>query len=168
MCIRDRLYSSRTGLVWQAFLKERLNNELKRAASFDQDLVLGIISITEPPAEVSPDMLGGLILEHFPFSDLSFEYGENTYAVIIPNTDLDQGISNFEAFMAPAANLCGSESAAVIAVGLSSRNGRLLESDRLITEADKALKKAAAEHKSSIIAFRTDPSKYRDYLASRA
>lgn len=161
------LYSPNTGLVWQDLLKERLDNELKRAASFDQDLVLGVIRITGMPDGLDPGKIGRLLLDRFPFSDLAFEYGADGFAVIVPNADLDQGIAEFEALIPEVESLVGDDTSVKTAIGLSSRNGRLLEASRLMKEAGKALSKAAEEQDSSIIAFRTDPSKYRDFIASR-
>jgi len=163
----SKLYSPASGLVWQNFLNERLDNELKRAASFDQDLILGIIRISGAPSGIGPKVIGELILERFPFSDLAFEYGDNAYAVIIPNTDLDQGITEFEALISELNKLSAGGSSLISAVGLTSRNGRLLNAERLIKEADRALKKAESEKKSTIFAFRADPAKYREFIASR-
>ncbi|MBN2050987.1 MAG: hypothetical protein JW760_11115 [Spirochaetales bacterium] len=161
------LYSPDTNLVWEAFLQERLDNELKRAASFDQDLVLGLLSVSGYPASFSLKALGALILQHFPFTDLVFSYGLSGVAVIIPNTDLDQGIAEFEALQPDILELEQTESNLIISVGLTSRNGRLLDAQRLIKEAHRALEKALSEKKNSIIAFKTDPAKYREFIASK-
>jgi len=50
---------------------------------------------------------------------------------------------------------------------MSSRSGRLLNAERLILEADEALKKARTEEKSPIIAFKSDPEKYREFISKQ-
>ena len=160
------IHSPETGLLRRSFLNERLDNELKRAASFDQDLVLGLIGLSSMQESFNADTFVQLLLERFPFSDLAFEYNAGGFAVIIPNSDLNQGIVEFEGLLTEIEKTNGT-TGAVTPVGLSSRNGRLMDAVRLIKEADKALQKASCEQKSTIIAFRTDPSKYREFIASR-
>jgi hypothetical protein len=51
-------------------------------------------------------------------------------------------------------------------VGISSRNKRSVSASRLHTEVRAAWKKAASEEGSQIIAFRSDPDKFREFLSS--
>jgi hypothetical protein len=53
-------------------------------------------------------------------------------------------------------------------IGLSSRNGRLLSGKRLIQESQAALKKAASGGETGIVGFRSDPQKYREFLAKKS
>ena len=59
------------------------------------------------------------------------------------------------------------ESPADLCIGLSSRSGRLIDADRLIFETNEALEKALTDPSSNIIAFRSNPEKYRAYIASQ-
>ena len=54
------------------------------------------------------------------------------------------------------------------ALGISTRNLRLLPGSRLIDEADKALHKAFGETEMPIVAFRVNPDKYRQFIADSA
>ena len=147
---------------------ERLSAELRRAASFDQDLVLFLCAargITKE-GKLFADIAQGAI-EFFSFRDLCFEYGNSGFGVVIPNIDLDQGIDRVEAFMAKANIITkGTKRAIKITSGLSARNGRLISGDRIMREAEGALRKARDEE-NGIVAFRVDPQKYREYLSSK-
>ena len=54
-----------------------------------------------------------------------------------------------------------------VSMGLSSRNGRLLSESTFLKETETALKKAAEEGKNSIIAFESNPDKYRKILSKK-
>ena len=51
-------------------------------------------------------------------------------------------------------------------IGISSRNKRLVRADRLLLEASRALDKANLEPQSPIVAFKSDPEKYRAFVQS--
>lgn len=105
------------------------------------------------------------MLKHFLFQDMLFEYGRNGFSVILPNTELDAAIKEAEAFRD---GVCTKKiSNCTLSAGLSSRNGRLINGSRLINEASAALGKAMNDSGSKIIAFRSDPEKYRQFIASR-
>ncbi len=163
--VRDGLYSPESGLGWEGYLEERLNTELKRAASFDQDLVLLILSAKRVyRGEPEYRDFAERVREYFTFRDLCFEYGAGGVAVIVPNIDLDQGIEKCEDFLRAASSTMPPEFP--VSAGLSARTGRLMSGNRLIREAGRALQRATAEA-LEIVAFRVDPEKYRSYIASR-
>ena len=163
----EGLYSEESGFCREMFLRPRLESELKRAAAFDQDLVLGLVRCIESDensaAEGEKELYENASA-FFPFQDLLFEYDKRTFAVILPNPDLDQGIellNNFQRHLFEIEGCCTFDTA----IGLSSRNGRLLDHDRIINEAETALKKAGQDPETRLIGFRPDPGKYRAYLA---
>jgi hypothetical protein len=49
-------------------------------------------------------------------------------------------------------------------VGFTSHAGRRIDPDRLILEAEKAVEKAKEDAAKPIVAFKADPSKYKNYL----
>ncbi len=105
----------------------------------------------------------------FAGKDLIFEHGEMGFAVILPGAGFELAIAKSEKFYQRImerfpnsyAKACG------LCIGLSSRSGRLLNTDRLILEASEALKKAKSETKTKIIAFKSDLEKYRTFIASQ-
>ncbi|MBT3272457.1 MAG: hypothetical protein HN368_04840, partial [Spirochaetales bacterium] len=163
------LYSPNSELGWEDYLEERLSAELKRAASFDQDLVLLLGSVRglkkSDPLYIS---LSQTAREFFNFQDLCFEYGKSGIGVIVPNIDVDQGIERIESFKKRVDDLVTeSGSSSKFIAGISARNGRLISGDRIIREARSALKRAD-KGPDQIIGFRVDPVKYRNYIASKA
>ncbi len=159
------MYSDRSGLVWEHFLPEKLDAELKRSASFDQDSCLVFISVISPSGFIPYRNISELIIEHFSYKDLAFEAGVNTFCVIIPEKDIDEGQIEVDKFKKSLKSRFP-DSAYKISAGITSRNSRLLSEKRMIQEARAALSRAEAEDKSTTIAFRTDLNKYREYIAS--
>ncbi len=167
------LYSPESGLGWSEYLPERLGAELSRAASFEQDLVLLELShegISRDSA--SYRMILRILLEFFSFRDLAFEQGSTGLAVILPNIDSEHALRMAEEFLKKVTALLREEGSSQdylkIHLGLSSRSGRLVDAQRVITEARAALGRAREEGDSRIVAFKADPNKYRSYIASRS
>jgi len=105
----------------------------------------------------------------FTSRDLLFEFGESGITVILPGTGFETAVAMSEKFYeriterfpksySEAYGLC---------IGLSTRSGRLCNANRMILEAMEALKKAKGDSKTSIIAFKSDPDKYRTFIASQ-
>ena len=161
------LFSPETGLGWEQYIDSRLSFELRRSASYDQDLVLILFRGKDLRRGSDEHVrVAKYLLQHFLFQDMLFEYGQNGFAVILPNTELDTAIKEAEAFRN---NICSKNiSGCVFSAGISSRNGRLINGNRLIAEASMALNKAFNDPGNKIIAFRSDPEKYRQYIASKA
>lgn len=155
------LYSPKSGVGWEDFIEERVNLELERAASFDQDLVMGIIqckSLTEDNYRIFADELKN----DFNYPDMIFEYKDNGFAIIVPNTDLDKALQTLETFTGKEETQYG-----LINVGISSRNGRLISGSRIFMESENALHKAINDSEKNIVGFRSDPDKFRDYLSQK-
>ena len=165
------LYSPDSDLGWEEYLPERLSTELKRAASFDQDLVLLIFSVDGVYRGTKEFIeFAGLVREYFTFRDLCFEYGAAGIGVIVPNIDLEQGIEKCEDFVGGYKKNYEKRSkreVRALHAGLSGRNGRLMGGERLIREAARAMENAK-QQQADIIAFRVDPEKYRTYITTKA
>lgn len=151
------LFNPITGLSYREHLDKRLGLELERAAFNDQDLTCLVIRFAEidgPDAYVKASQQ---ILATFQFADLCFEYDERTFCVILPNTELPQGLRQAEAFRKrhPDAS-----------IGASARNGRLVEAARVLTEADRSLSHAETEP-GGVVGFRPDPRKYRQFITEQ-
>lgn len=159
------MYSDRSGLVWAHFLPEKLEAELKRSASFDQDSCLAFISIDHPSGFIPYKNISKLIVDHFKYKDLAFESGESSFSIIIPDKDIDEGLQDIEKFRKSFLEKFP-DTAYVIHAGLTSRNSRLLSEKRMIHEAKSALTRAKTEPAGTTISFRTDLNKYREYIAS--
>jgi hypothetical protein len=164
------LYSPHGNIGWEDYIKDRLSSELHRCAASQQDLVFAIIAFKNPEKINEPEFMtfADEAVKYFIHRDLIFEKGNRGIAVIIPNIDVDQGLIKSEIFhdqmlqrLSPVfqkTDLC---------IGLSSRSGRLIAEERLIFEAEKALDKALQDPAASVVAFKSDPEKYRAFIASQ-
>jgi len=169
------LYNPRGNIGWDSYTNDRLAAELHRCSSFEQDLVFLAMELTsqEKVSNSLYSMFTDEAVKLFSLRDLIFGKGDNGIAIIMPNADLDEGISRSERFhniiISKLRELNGSQGGAPaieLNIGLSSRSGRLIDADRLILEADSALEKAIADPVTYIVAFKSDPEKYREFIKS--
>ncbi|MBA7567851.1 hypothetical protein ES708_09569 [subsurface metagenome] len=159
------MLSAQTGLVLAGYLAERLKFEVERAASFDQDLVFALIA----PANKEESFLiefSKAIADRFPFRDLIFEHEDNTCAIILPDKSLDQAIEELENLRKLCEKKSWHKQRTTISIGLGARNGRLITQEILVREAQVSLKKAIKEGGNRLIAFRSDPEKFRKVVTS--
>ena len=161
------LYSPR-GIGWESYTRERLESELHRCASLEEDLVF--IVMENRRVKFEEDALRELADEgvnFFTMRDLVFERGEQGLAMIIPALNLEQGFAKSEEFINRIRlRLTDASGApAELCMGISSRSGRLVEAERLIFEASEALQKAINDPYAPIVAFKSDPEKYRKFIS---
>jgi hypothetical protein len=161
-------YSPRTHIGWEENTAGRLEAELHRCASYEQDLVFIAMELfTDGPSPSSIDDLysqfAAETVDFFAQRDLIFERGRQGISIILPNLDLDQGFSNSKEFH----NRVSGKAPYGVCIGLSSRSGRLIDAERLEFEAIQALKKALQDPVSPIVAFKSDPEKYREFIRSK-
>lgn len=160
------LFSAETNIGWESYLAERLSAELHRCASFEQDLVFFAMEINKTCSHDLYLELAEEAVSAFNMRDMIFEKGERGISVILPSTALEDGMNKAEDFRK---RFCAklpelSENEIGLCIGLSSRSGRLIEAERLMLEAFTALEKAREERDSPIVAFKSDPEKYRDFV----
>lgn len=161
------LFSPATGVGWESYMETRLDSELVRAASSEQDLALVLLRI--PGLENNSLMMkriAAVLLDFFKFRDFVFEYKKDGFAGILLNINLDQAMVLSETMHSQLKELLESENIREkLAIGISTRSLRLLPGSRLITEANQALEKAFGETGLPIVAFRVNPDKYRQFVA---
>ncbi len=165
------LFSPNTGLSWSEHLPQKLKSEIHRAATLDLDLVFGLIRIDHfggvTKREIVYAKIAKTLLETYTFQDLIFEYKEDSFAILVPDMDLDQGILSLDAFKKKIAASPTADQKITVSVGLSSRAGRLVNGATLLAESARALKKAQFESTNMLMAFRANPDKYRDVVSRR-
>jgi hypothetical protein len=164
-------YAPRGGIGREASTRNRLAEELRRAAAENQDLVFIILGSEDrgDPGEAQYRRFAAEAARFFGSRDFLFERGKGDMAAIIPGIDLDQGLARVEEFRAlAAASLAGLfPEETSLRAGLSSRSGRPVDPDRLVFEAGAAMEKALKDPAAPVIAFRSDPEKYRAFIASQ-
>ena len=147
----------------------RLESELVRAASSEQDLALAIIKV--PGMTKESDYYGNIcqVLQNFfQYKDFIFEYGEDGFAAIMQHSDIDTAMQNAEVLHTDIASaLQSTGQSAKPLIGISSRSLRLISAERLKNEAEQALVHASDDPNSPIIAFRVNPEKYRKFIGGQ-
>jgi GGDEF domain-containing protein len=151
------LFNPVTGLSHREHLEKRLGLELERAAYNDQDLTCLLIRFVRLDGADAYVDASQHVLATFQFEDLCFEYDQDSFCVILPNTELPQGLRQAEAFR---------KKHPYCVIGASARNGRLVEAGRVLTEADRSLTHAANET-GGVVGFRPDPRKYRQFVTKQ-
>ncbi|MCL2264857.1 MAG: GGDEF domain-containing protein [Treponema sp.] len=154
------LYSPRSSIGWEEYTEDRLDSELHRSSSTENDLVL--ISM-EFPGLLDDDMFkqaADEAVNFFTSRDLLFESGKHGISVILPGIGLEAAIEKSENFYQRIMEKFSDQETYI---GISSRSGRLLNAGRLMLEAAEALKRAKST-KTSIMAFKSDPEKYREFV----
>jgi GGDEF domain-containing protein len=163
------LYSPRSNIGWEEYIKDRLDSELHRCSSTERDLTIILMAFTDTTSDLMYKLAAEEAISFFSSRDLLFEYGKLGIAAILPGFDLDTGISKSEKYFKHILQKF-SDSKKIqssLCIGLSSRSGRLINADRLVLEAQEALSKAKQDQTSPIIAFKSDPEKYRAFIASQ-
>jgi hypothetical protein len=167
----EGLYSPASGLGWESYMRDRLDAELSRSASFEQDLSLLVFAydgLSSEDAEYAK--ISATIKELFSFRDLAFERVDG-FTIILPNSDSAHAMRMAEEFKKKLVYLAVGDYAELgllpMYMGISSRAGRLVDAQRLVEEAEAALERARHEKDTHIVAFKPDPDKYRLYLASK-
>ncbi|MCL2179532.1 MAG: hypothetical protein FWB83_00245 [Treponema sp.] len=163
------LYSNRSNIGWEEYIKDRLDSELHRCSSSEHDLALIFMEFTDIANDIMYKTIAEETVSFFASRDMLFEYGKWGIAVILPIDNLETAISKSEKFYQRIMERFPSSysRASSLCIGLSSRAGRLLNADRLILETREALKKAKSDSKNKIVAFKSDPEKYREFIRTR-
>ena len=159
------LFSPLTGFGWESYLLTRLNSELNRAIACEFDLSLFIFKF--PDISRTDDKINTIcdyLLSHFQFKDLLFEYKEDCLVAIKISTSIDEAIEIADTIYKSITDFI-KESRCYI--GISSRTIRMINGERLLNEAEKALKIAQEDVSTPIVAFRADAEKFRRFEESK-
>ena len=164
------LFSPTTGFGWEAYMIPRLDSELVRAASDEKDLALVTIRIKDIDWNTdAAKKIAEIILQFVKFKDLAFEYKKDGCTAIFQNMNIDKALKAAEELHTQiVTELSKSSLYNQTAIGISSRSLRLISGARLANESEQALEHALEDKESPIVAFKVNPEKYRNYLASEA
>ncbi|MDR1252266.1 MAG: hypothetical protein LBK62_08865 [Treponema sp.] len=165
------LYSPRSNIGWEEYIEERLESELHRCASVEQDLAFIVMEIAELGFQGDDfyKQFAEDVSNFFTLRDLIFERGERGIAIIYPNCDLEKGFAQAGEFHKRVMSKYPAQFKETpdLRAGISSRAARLVDAERLMFEAGEALERAWADPVSHIVAFKSDPDKYRAFIASQ-
>jgi hypothetical protein len=151
--------------------EERLEDELRSSMLAGNDLVYMEIGIKN--SVLAEDALYQAItrttLKFFSHRDLIFKKEGGLIAVICPDTGLDEGFAQSEDidYHLRKGDVKGIPADMDIRIGLSSRAERSIEAERLMFEAEEALRRAREDPVSHVVAFKSDPEKYREFIQAK-
>ncbi len=164
------LFSEKTGFGWEEYMVTRLDSELQRAASSEQDLSLFTIRIqdltwfTDEGKEIA-DFIKSIVN----FQDLIFEYETDGCTAILPNTHIDQSLKVADDLYTGITEILQQYGISNrIGIGISAKSLRMISGERLANESQEALRHAFLDETSPIVAFKVNPQKYRNFLAAQA
>ena len=158
------LFSPTTGLGWESYINTRLENELKRAISSEIDLSVFIIKLQNISRsdELFRDLCDYLSIL-FQFKDLLFEYKDDCILCIKLSMNVDEALAFADKIHVDLSSKI-KNAGGKCSIGITSLSVRMVGAQRLLKEADEALKRAEADETSPIIAFRVDNTKYRKFI----
>jgi hypothetical protein len=162
-------YSQRGNIVREENTESRLTEELLHCAATGQDLALIVIEYKPTVDETFYPRFAADAARFFISRDFVCEKGEHGISVICSGLSLDAGFINADEFhnriMGKYPTIFKTKTD--LCMGLSSRFGRPVNAERLIFEADEALERAMMDPISHIVAFKSDPEKYREFMESQ-
>jgi hypothetical protein len=98
----------------------------------------------------------------------AFKRGESSVFILLPGVTFKNGLKAAREFHGRILdNSTFKTSITDFYIGLTSRAGRQVEPERLILEVEKAVEKAKEDVTQPIVAFKADPSKYKDYIKNK-
>jgi GGDEF domain-containing protein len=159
----------------EARIQEKLDAELGICSITDKDLALILMELSltagfgvGDDASVNRKVVARA-RQFFDSQALVYERGGRGLALILSGEGLEETFSKARQFH----DLIITELPELfphkndLRLGISSRNKRLVRANRLLLEASRALDKANLEPESPIVAFKSDPEKYKTFVRSQ-
>lgn len=162
-------YSPISGACLMEYLGDVLQEELKRAASFEQDAALIIIKLKDFTLQsLVAKKLVDLFTNIIHLRNTIFEFEDDGFAVILKDTDINAAGNIAETFYTGIKNILNEYNISEpIAIGITSRASRIVDSKRMIEECKLAITKAIANTDNPIVAFRVNSEKYKQLIQKK-
>ncbi len=161
------------GLVPRTGLEHRLSLELERAGFHEQDLSVAWFEFQNVTDGSLAYHNAQAILAFFRFADLCFDGGQDrdtqSAIVLLPNASLPEALAQverFQAFYWDERHAWARRDVDFVC-GLSARNGRLVDAERIIQECRAAVRRAHTLP-GRILGFQPDPQRYREYISGHS
>lgn len=162
------LYSPITGIPTQAQLMECLQYELEHSGASEQELAFSIIKLKDFTIEsLVAKKIADMLIEVVKLKDMIFEFEDDGFAVIFQDTGLDGAMKKCEEIYGRIKNILDEYNISEpIAIGITARFSRLIDSHRMMEEVRAALARAIDGNNEPIVAFRVNTEKYRKFIAA--
>ena len=144
-----------------------LESALQQCTLHDQDLACVIIESKEVGGSVKMYQdIAGQALEFFGITEGLFQKDSLGMSLILPGETLEECRTKVETFHKKIIDKYGDFfwEPSDLCIGISARQGRQVDADRLLLEASTALKKALNDPQNPIISFKIDPERYKAFL----
>jgi hypothetical protein len=162
-------YSERGRVVREENAEKRLADELQRCAEAGNDLSIIAMEFKIDLDDASYARFAADAARFFSSRNFVCERGGRGVWVICPGLNLDAGFLNAGEFhtrvMGKYPGLFKSNTD--LCIGLSAGSGRPAGAQRLMFEAEEALERALMDPVSHIVAFKSDPEKYKAFMESQ-
>ncbi len=160
------LFSPATGISWESYLETRLDAELVRAASSEQEFSIINIRVENlPHNHPCAKEICSVLIDTFNFRDLLFEFGDDSYICVLPGVDLNKTLSISETLYQELKQVISSFGLVnQLVFGISTRAMRLVSGIRIVKESIEAVNKALEEPELPIVAFRVNAERYKQFL----
>lgn len=161
------------GLVPRIGLEHRMSLELERAGFHEQDLSVAWFEFQNVTDDSLAYRNAQAILAFFRFADLCFDGGQDrdtqSAVVLLPNASLPEALAHverFQVFYWDERHSWARRDADFVC-GLSARNGRLVDAERIVQECRAAVRRAHTLP-GRILGFQPDPQRYREYISGHS
>jgi len=163
-------YSQRGHVVREENTENRLTEELHRCAAAGKDLTFMVMEYKASVVEEGfYARFAADAARFFSSRDFICEKGDRGISVICPGLSLEAGFLNADEFhtrvMGKYPGLFKSKTD--LCMGLSACTERPVNAGRLMFEAEEALERAMMDPVSHIVAFKSDPEKFKAFMDSR-
>jgi len=162
-------YSERGHIVRKEHTEGRLAEEIHRSLSAGQDLAFIAVEFKPVEAENYFARLAADAARFFSSREFICERSGLGFTIICPGLSLDMGFLNATEFHNRALGKYPTvfKQKTDLCMGISACSGREVNAARLVFEAEEALERAMMDPSSHIIAFKSDPDKYRAFMEGR-
>ncbi|MDR2807840.1 MAG: hypothetical protein LBB43_02405 [Spirochaetaceae bacterium] len=164
---KEKEQSSHQVLAAQSDTAPHLISVLQQCTAQDNDLACVMIESKEVGG--SEDLYQSIAdeaLKFFELTDGIFQKDKRGMSIILPGETLEGCRDKVETFHKQVLDKHGSVfwEPSDVCIGISARQGRDIDANRLLLEASTALKKALSDIENPIIAFKVDPARYKAFL----
>jgi GGDEF domain-containing protein len=160
-------YSGETGFMREAYIEQVLDPILINAASHNDDIAFLLILI---PGLDRASLIGvevcKSILEQFISKERIFEYGSDSFAAILQNSDAEKAVAEAsQLYRTLNEKMAALEPLPEVRIGIASKAFRTtVAASVMFDEAKQAIARAGINPDTPIVALKINPEKYREFV----
>jgi GGDEF domain-containing protein len=160
-------FSDETGFLRETYIEQVLDPMLINAASRNEDIAFLLILIPglDRASETGKEVCKS-ILEQFKSKERIFEYGSDSFAAILQNSDAEKAVAEAsELYLTLNAKVTETDPPPEIRIGIATKAFRTtVAASAMLDEARQAIARAAINPDTPIVALKINPEKYREFI----